>query len=72
MSPGISHLASTIHSFVHVENIKQHVRSDETKEVKFYQFSMAYYKFYDPAELYMELKFPKSLEPAKLIILSSC
>jgi hypothetical protein len=63
--------ASILYPPVHVENIKQHVSNDEIKEVTFYQFSMPYYKFYDPVGLYMELNFPKALEPAKLIILSS-
>jgi hypothetical protein len=47
------------------------VSNNEIKEVTFYQFSMLYYKFYDHVGLYMELNFPKTLEPAKLIILSS-
>jgi hypothetical protein len=47
------------------------VSNDEIKEVTLYQFSMPYYKFYDPVRLYMELKFPKALELAKFIILSS-
>jgi hypothetical protein len=41
------------------------------KEIISYQFSVPYYKFYDPVGLYMELSFPKALEPAKLFILSS-
>jgi hypothetical protein len=71
MSLGISKPASILYPPVHAENIKQHVRNDEINEVTFYQFSMPYYKFYDPVRLYMELNFPKSLEPAKLFILSS-
>jgi hypothetical protein len=47
------------------------VSNDEIKEVRFYQFSVPYYKVYDPMGLYMELEFPKALKPAKLIILSS-
>jgi hypothetical protein len=71
ISPGISKPASIHYPPIHAENIKQQVNSDEIKEVTFYQFSMPYYKFYDPVRLYMELKLPKALEPAKLIILSS-
>jgi hypothetical protein len=47
------------------------VSNDEIKEVTFYQFSIPYYKFYDPLGLYMELNFPRALKPANLIILSS-
>jgi hypothetical protein len=47
------------------------VRNNEVKEVISYQFSMPYYKFYDPVELYMELSFTKALETANLFILSS-
>jgi hypothetical protein len=71
MSPGINKPTSILYPPVHAENIKQHVRKDEIKEVNFYQFSMPCYKFYDPVGLYMELNFPKALKPAKLIILSS-
>jgi hypothetical protein len=71
ISPGISKPASILYPPVHAENIKQHVSNDEIKEVTFYQFSMPYYKFYDPVGLYMELNFPKASEPAKLIVLSA-
>jgi len=70
MSPGISKPASILYPLVHAENIKQHVSNDDLKEVTFYQFIMPYYKFYDLVGLYMELNFPKELEPAILIILS--
>jgi hypothetical protein len=71
ISPGISKPASIIYPPTHVENIKQQVSNDEIKEVNFYQFRVPYYKFYDPVGLYMELSFPKALEPTKLFILSS-
>jgi hypothetical protein len=71
ISPRISKPASILYTPIHAENIKQHVSNDEIKEVTFYQFSMPYYKFYNHVGLYMELNFPKALEPAKLIILSS-
>jgi hypothetical protein len=41
------------------------------QEVISYQLSFPDYKFCDPVGLYMELCFPKALEPAKLFILSS-
>jgi hypothetical protein len=71
ISPGISQPASILYPPVHSENIKQQVSNDEIKEVISYQLSVPYYKFYDPVGLYMELSFPKALEPAKLFILSS-
>jgi hypothetical protein len=71
ISPGISQPASILYPPVHSENTKQQVSNNEVKEVISYQFSMPYYKFYDPVGLYMELSFPKALEPAKLFILSS-
>jgi hypothetical protein len=71
ISPGISKLASILYPPVHGENIKQHSSNDEINEVTFYQFNMPYYKFYDPVGLYVELNFPKALELAQLIILSS-
>jgi hypothetical protein len=48
ISPRISKPASILYPPIHVDNIKQHVSNDEIKEVAFYQFSMPYYKFYDP------------------------
>jgi hypothetical protein len=71
ISYGTSKPASILYPPVHARNIKQHVSNDEIKEVTFYQFSMPYYKFYDPVGLYIELNFPKAFEPTKLIILSS-
>jgi hypothetical protein len=71
MSHGISNLASILYPPVRAENIKQSMSSEEIKEVNVFQFSMPYYKFYEPVGLYMELRFPKTLEPAKLFFLSS-
>jgi len=71
ISPGINQPASILYPPVHSKNIKQHVSNDEIKEVIYYQLSVPYYKFYDPMGLYMELSFPKALEPTKLFILSS-
>jgi hypothetical protein len=71
ISLGISQPASILYLPLHSENTKQQVSNNEVKYVISYQFSVPYYKFYDPKELRMELSFPKALEPAKLFILSS-
>jgi hypothetical protein len=71
ISPGISQPASVLHPPVHSENIKRWVSNNEGQEVISYQLSFPDYKFCDPVGLYMELCFPKALEPAKLFILSS-
>jgi hypothetical protein len=47
------------------------VNNDEIKEVISHHLRVPYYKFYDPMGLYMELSFPKALQPAKIFILSS-
>jgi hypothetical protein len=71
ISPRISRPASVLYPPVHSENIEQWVRNNEVHEVISYQLSFPDYKFFDPVGLYMELCFPKALEPAKLFILSS-
>jgi hypothetical protein len=70
VSPGIIQLASVLHPPVHSKNIKRQVRNNEINEVISNQLSMLDYKFCDPVGLYMELCFPKALEPAKVFILS--
>jgi hypothetical protein len=71
ISPGISQPASVLHPPVYSENIERWVSNNEVQEVISYQSSFPDYKFCDPVGLYMELCFPKALEPAKLFILSS-
>jgi hypothetical protein len=71
VSPGISRPASVLYPPIHSENIKRWVSNHEEQEVISYQSSFPDYKFCDPVGLYMELCFPKALEPAKLFILSS-
>jgi hypothetical protein len=71
ISPGISQPASVLHPPVYSEDIERWVSSNEVHEVISYQSSFPNYKFCDPVGLYMELCFPKALEPAKLFILSS-
>jgi hypothetical protein len=71
ISPRIIQPASVLHPPVHSENIKQHVSNNEVQEVISYQLSFPDYRFCDPVELYMELCFPKALEPEKLFILST-
>jgi hypothetical protein len=71
ISPGIIQPALILYPPIHSENTKKQVRNSEVKEVISYQVSVPYYKFYDLVGLYMELSFPKDLEPAKLFILSS-
>jgi hypothetical protein len=71
ISPGISQPAFVLHPPVYSENIERRVRNNEGHEVISYQLSFPDYKFFDPVGLYMELCFPKALEPANLFILSS-
>jgi hypothetical protein len=71
VSPGINRPSSVLYPPVHSENIDQHVSNHEEQEVISYQSSFPDYKFCDPVRLYMELCFPKALEPASLFILSS-
>ena len=71
VSPGISRPASVLYPPVHSENIKRQVSNHEEQEVISYHSIFPDYKFCDPVELYMELFFPKELEPTKLFILSS-
>jgi hypothetical protein len=47
------------------------VRNQEAQEVISCQLSFPDYKLCDPMGLYMELCFPKALEPTRLFILSS-
>jgi hypothetical protein len=71
ISPGISQPASVLHPPVHSENIKRWVSHNEGQELISFQLSSPDYKFCDPVGLYMELCFPKALEPAELFTLSS-
>jgi hypothetical protein len=64
-------ISSVLYPLVHVDNIKQHVRNDEIKEVTFYLFSMPCQQFHDPVNGYMELHFSNALDPANFIILSA-
>ena len=70
ISPGISQHAFVLHPPVYYENIERQVRSNEGQEVISYQLRFPDYKFCDPVGLYMELCFPKALEPAKLFVFS--
>ena len=47
------------------------MRNNERNEVIYDRLSMPDYEFSDPVGLYMELCFPKALEPANSFILSS-
>jgi hypothetical protein len=71
VSPGISQPASVLHPSVHSENITRRVSRNKGQELISYQLSSPDYKFCDPVGLYMELCFPKALEPADLFTLSS-
>jgi hypothetical protein len=71
ISPGNSQPASILHSPVHSENIKRQVSHNEGQELISCQLSTHDYKFCDHVVLYMELCFPKALEPTKLFTLSS-
>jgi hypothetical protein len=71
ISPRTSQPTSFLHPPIHYERIGRQVSNNEVQEVISYQLSFPDYKFCDPVGLYMELCFPKSLEPAKLFILSS-
>jgi hypothetical protein len=68
ISPRINRPASVLYPPVHSDNIEQRVSNNEVQKVISYQSSFLDYKFCDPVGLYMELCFPKSLEPAKLFI----
>jgi hypothetical protein len=70
-SPGISRQASVLYPPVESENIKQWVSNKEVQQVISYQLSFRDYKLCDPVGLYMELCFPKAMEPAWLFIFSS-
>ena len=69
--PGINRPASFLYPPVHSKNIERQVRNQEAREVISYKLSFPDYKLSDPLGLYMELCFPKSLEPARIFILSS-
>jgi hypothetical protein len=70
ISPGIGQPASLLYPPVHSMNIKRQVSNNERKEVIYDQLSMHDYKFYDLVGLYIELSFPKSLEPAHVNVLN--
>jgi len=71
ISPGAIQPTLVIQPLVHFKNIKQKVGNNEGQEVISYQLIFPDYKFCDLVGLYMELFFPKALEPPKLFILSS-
>jgi hypothetical protein len=56
---------------MHSENITRRVSCNKGHELISYQLSSPDYKFCDPVGLYMELYFPKALEPTDLFTLSS-
>jgi hypothetical protein len=71
ISLGISQPTSVLHPLVHSKNIKRRVSHNEGHELISCQLSSPDYKFFDLMGLYMELCFPKALEPAELFTLSS-
>jgi hypothetical protein len=71
VSPGISRPTSVLYPPVHSENIERQVSNQEVQEVISCQLRFPDYKLCDPVGLYMELRFPKALEPTRLFILSS-
>jgi hypothetical protein len=62
---------SVLYPPIHFENIERRVSNQEVQEVISYKLRFSDYKLYGPVGLYMELCFQKSLEPARLFILSS-
>jgi hypothetical protein len=63
ISPSIIQPTSVLHPPVHSENIKLRLSQNEGQELISFHLSSPNYKFFDPGGLYMEMCFPKALEP---------